>query len=210
MAAFSPPSAVAALTCGLLVACGGARHHDAPDVGRSGVGVTVLAPVKRFPITAATVAGMRAQIDRDGPRFNGRSWDGATHWNIRWNYSLRRDPGAGCRIHDVRVQVRAEITMPEWLPEAESDDETKLWWRRYESGLMAHEAGHARLAVEAGNRIRRALNGRMGMTCDALRLAADADGRKILDEMRTQQARYDVDTRHGGTQIAAAMRADAP
>lgn len=206
----SPRCAAAVLLCGILAGCGGARHHTDPDVGRGAVGVSVVAPVTRFPITAATVAGIRAQIDRDGPRFNGRAWDGATHWSIRWNYALRTEPGSGCRINDVRVQVRAEITMPEWLPSAESDDDTKLWWRRYESGLMEHEAGHARLAVDAANRIRRALNGRLGMTCAALGESANEDGQKILDDMRARQARYDIETRHGGAQIAAAMRADAP
>lgn len=210
MAGSCPRFAATVLLCAPLAACAGASRHAPPDVGRGGVGVTVIAPVKRFPITAATVAGMRAELRRDGPRINGRSWDGATHWSLRWTYGLRNEPGSGCRVHGVRVEVRADITMPEWLPTVESDDDTKRWWRRYESGLMAHEAEHARLAVDAGNRIRRAVEGRIGMTCDALRASANAEGQKILDEMRAQQARYDIETRHGGTQIAAAMQADAP
>lgn len=199
--------ATALATLGL--ACrGGARGRE-PIAGHAAPGVHVSAPVTRYPITAASLNEMRAQMRRDGPRVSGRAWDGATSWNIRWTYSYRGS-GAGCTLADVQVYVTAAVTMPEWRPEQDSDDATRLWWRRYESGLMTHEAGHARLAVEKANAIRRALLGLSRPDCTMLGTDANVLGRRLTDELRAEQARYDAETRHGATQIQASLAADAP
>lgn len=181
-----------------------------PDVGHGGNGVVVRAPVTRYPITAATLQEIRQQIRRDGPRFNGRSWDGATRWNLQWRYRFKASPALGCEIDEIQVEVLAQITMPQWLPETESDEPTKVWWRRYEAALMEHEAGHARRAVDAGRRIRRTLAGTRGTTCDILGRDVNARAQRILEEMRLAQLTYDEETRHGGIQIAAALNTETP
>ena len=184
--------------------CAGGSRTPAPDVGSGTFNVLVSAPVTRYPVTAASVREIREQIRRDGPRANGRAWDGATEWSIRWNFRTVNPMRADCRVEDVRVEVRARITTPEWVPDVEADEATKVWWRRYEAALMEHEAGHARLAVAAGNEIQRSLE-RMRGDCRRLADEANAVGRRILDRMRRQQADFDAETRHGAIQIAAAV-----
>ena len=204
-----PIVSAAALTSVAVAGCGGARVPEAAEVDAGTAGVIVAAPVTRYPITATTVADMRAQVRRAGPTIDGRRWDGATRWTLRWQYSVARE-ATGCTVKDPRVYVTAAITMPEWIPTAEADDATKLWWRRYESGLMTHERGHAQIAVDAASAMRRALLASRAPTCDDLRQEIVAIGEQAVARLRGAQAAYDLQTRHGGTQITESLNADAP
>lgn len=198
-----------AIAATAVMGCSGATRSESADVHGGNSGVAISAPVTRYPVTASTLADMRAQVRRDGPSINGRRWDGATQWRMSWRYSMASD-ATGCSVKDLRVSLTAAITMPQWLPTAEADDATKLWWRRYESGLMTHERGHAQLAVDAASAFRRALLTVRAPTCDNLRHDITALGEKFMNRLRDAQAAYDVATRHGGTQIAASLNADAP
>ena len=192
-----------------LAACGGARASETARVDAGNSGVVVAAPVTRYPITASTVAEMRAQVRRGGPTIDGRRWDGATRWTMRWQYSMARE-ATGCTVKGPRVHLTAAITMPEWTPAAEADDATKVWWRRYESGLMTHERGHAQIAVDAASALRRALLTARAPTCDDLRRDIVALGEQAIARLRGAQSAYDLQTRHGGTQITASLNADVP
>lgn len=202
--------AVSVLTVAIVAGCSSATTTERPDVGHGRFGVTVDAPVTRYRVTAATFAEIQAEIRRHGPRINGRQWAGATSYNMRWTYVTRPNPLTGCELRDIRIALAAAITMPEWLPEEEADDETKLWWRRFERGLMDHEAGHARLAVNAANRLRDAMARLRAGDCATLQREANDLARRHLEQLRTAQESYDAETRHGGTQITAALRADGP
>lgn len=203
---FASAAAVGGMT---MVACAGPRATETARLDAGHSGVTVSAPVTRYPITATTVADMRAQVRRDGPLIDGRRWDGAVHWRMQWRYMVARE-ATGCTVKNPQVSVTAAITMPQWLPAAEADDETKLWWRRYESGLMTHERGHAQIAVDAAGALRRALLTARAPTCDDLRRDIAALGERAIAQLKGKQADYDLQTRHGGIQITASLKADAP
>lgn len=174
------------------------------DLGRAPAGVRVLAPLRTYPVTSTTVAEARAEMRQAGPSFEGRRFNGGTQWRITWRYQLR--PGAGaCRFSDVRVQLEASITMPEWRPAADVDEEVKRWWRGYHAGLLHHERGHALLAVETAADIARELRRKVAPSCQELAAESERQGRRMLDELRSRQRAYDRETRHGATQIEAAL-----
>lgn len=197
----------------LFAACTASRQPSpvaTADVGHGRIGVTVTAPVTRYRIESATLAEMRAEIRREGPNLNGRRWDGATTWRIGWTYGVAASGVSGCELRDVRVRVTAAISMPEWMPDAESDEATKVWWRRYEGALMKHEEGHARIAVAAANALHARLERMRASTCSLLHQDVSDLGRRHLADLRAKQAQYDADTRHGATQINAALASDTP
>jgi predicted secreted Zn-dependent protease len=202
---------IAAAVVGVLATgCSGAASAERPDIGHGRFGVTVIAPVTRYPVTATSLGEIQSEIRQNGPRIDGKQWAGVTRYSMRWNYMARPNPLTGCELRDIRIELTAAITMPEWRPEEEADDATKFWWRRFERGLMDHEAGHARLAVDSANRLRDALARLRAGDCNALHREAGAIAQQHHERLRIAQERYDAETRHGGTQITASLRADAP
>lgn len=197
----------------LVSACTASREPSpvaTADVGHGRVGVTVTAPVTRYRIESATLAGIRAEIRREGPKLDGRRWDGATTWQISWAYGTVAGGVSGCEVRDARVRVTAAISMPEWMPDAEADEATKVWWRRYEGALMKHEEGHARIAVAAANALHARLGRMRASTCSLLHQDVSDIGRQHMTDLKSKQARYDAETRHGATQINAALASDIP
>ena len=179
------------------------------DLGKAPPGVRVVVTYHTYPITASTLREMRQAIAGSGPMSGGRRWDGVTNASLRWQYAFDSSP-AGCRIRDERTNVDVRITMPEWRPDAEADEGTKLWWARYHAALMEHERGHGRLAVEAAAEIVRQLRlVPVGSRCEEVSARAGRIGPTQLQLLRARQAQYDRETNHGAVQIREATRLNA-
>jgi predicted secreted Zn-dependent protease len=201
----------AILAVALIGACARAPRPAANaakiDLGASPPGVSVRSSLRKYTVTAATMREIRQALARGPATFDGRRWAGVTHTYIRWKYQYRVASGT-CRVQSPRVELTVTITMPEWLPAHESDEETKVWWHRYHAALFEHELGHGRIGVEAARRVARELDrGASGATCEELGRRLNARGEAILADMRNRQSAYDAETRHGGIQIAAALAA---
>jgi predicted secreted Zn-dependent protease len=177
------------------------------ELGPSPPGVSVRTSLRKYTITAASLRDIRRELARGPATFDGRRWAGVTNTYIRWNYQYRVGSGS-CRLQSPRVELTVTITMPEWLPEGESDEDTKVWWHRYHAALFEHELGHGRIGIDAARRVARELDrGASGATCQELGLRVNARAEAILADLRKQQAAYDAETRHGGNQISAALAA---
>jgi predicted secreted Zn-dependent protease len=177
------------------------------DLGPTPAGVTLRTSLETYPITAANLRDIRRELARGTAAFDGRRWAGVTRTNVRWNYRYRIVSGT-CRLQSPRVELTVAITMPEWLPERESDEETKVWWRRYHAALLEHELGHGRIGADAAGRIARELgDGASSARCEELGRRVNDRGQAILADLRTRQIAYDTETRHGAIQIAIALAA---
>lgn len=176
------------------------------ELGKAPPGVRVTVTYKTYPITASTLREMRQAIASSGPMSGGRRWDGVTSASVRWYYRFDSSP-TRCLLRDQRTEVDVRITMPEWRPDAEADEDTKLWWARYHAALMEHERGHGRLAVEAAVEILRQLGRLPASTrCDEVSTRANQLGMTQVQLLRARQAEYDRETRHGALQIREATR----
>lgn len=179
------------------------------DLGPKPSGVSVDATMVYYDVNAATLAEIRTDMRRQGPRLQGRTWAAVTRWRYAWRWQYD-DRGIACEIRNVRVQLRATIEFPRWRPTAEPDSATLNWWQAMNTGLAEHERGHAQLAMKTAGEIVRRLEGLRGGPCDALGMQANTVARNLLDQANRQQEEYDRRTQHGATQIQAVRRLREP
>jgi len=167
------------------------------DVGPVPPDVDVITSTRYYPVSAATVQELRAEMGAAGPFAGGRRWAGATQARTRWTFQYMRR-GMVCMLHDVRVIVSAEMRLPRWEPSATPDAETLDWWRGFNARLLEHERGHVKIAVDGAREIAAALRPLEGsVSCDALGMRANGAAQLILVRSRERQAEYDRLTGHG-------------
>jgi predicted secreted Zn-dependent protease len=184
------------LSCGLGAAAACATAPPV-DVGRIPPDVDVVMSTRYYPVTAATVSGLRDEMRAVGPAADGRQWAGATQARTRWTFTHRRR-GMVCMLYDVRVVVTAQMRLPRWQPDVPPDSATQAWWDDFSARLLAHERGHVRIAVDGAREIAETLRPLEGsVSCDALTMRANGAARIILVRARERQAEYDRVTGHG-------------
>lgn len=190
------------LAAAWLVGC---SQATAPlDLGPSPVGVQVFAQMQYYDVTAESLAELRSGLRQHGPRSGGRPWAAVTNWRMRWTYVYDPRGIAGCEITRVKVRLETTIDFPRWTPATPPDSGLLAWWNQLNEGLTAHERGHALIAVEAADQIVKGVQGMTAGACDALSLRANAVAQRITSDARKRQQDYDVETRHGLTQIIQA------
>jgi predicted secreted Zn-dependent protease len=195
-----PHVPVGVMSACVLALAAGCASTPSLDVGRIPPDVGVVATIRFYPVSAATLQQLRAEMRTVGPVAGGRRWPGTTHTRVRWTFRyLRR--GTGCALQNVRVRVTAEIRLPRWEPEEAPDSATLAWWQEFNARLLEHERGHVRVAVDGAREIAetlRRLEG--GVSCDGLGMRANDAAQLILFRLRQRQVEYDLDTRHGARQ----------
>jgi len=191
---------------GLLVAC--ASNKPALDLGPVPSGVSLDARIQYYDVSAATLTELRAAMRRQGPKWEGRTWQAVTTSDLHWTFQIRR-LSASCEIRDARVQMRTVVVFPRWTPSAEPDSSMTEWWRQLNAGLVEHEKGHALISLRTAGEIVHDL-GTVMHSCGDIGAFANARAQRLLQESRTKQAEYDVTTRHGALQIQQAGRLQEP
>lgn len=127
---------------------------------------------------------------------DGRTLDAYTRWRIEWRYRFQAR-GTTCRFTNVTVNADLTTTLWRWTPPSTASAALIAEWSRRARVLRDHEAGHSNYTLIGARQIFSALRPMQAPTCDALQEKADAEGRRILDLVRTANRRYDEVTRHG-------------
>lgn len=175
------------------------------DLGPAPMGVLVYSRMQYYDVSAATLGALRTQMRERGPRTGGQQFTAVTNWNIRWRYELDAR-GSSCELRKAHVRVEATVTYPRWTPQGVPDPALLAWWNQMDAGLKEHERGHAQIAVNGAGAIARAVQGMTGGRCDALSERANEVAERHSSMMGERQVAYDLETRHGDTQIQEAGR----
>jgi predicted secreted Zn-dependent protease len=186
------------------------RHPPRIDLGPVPQGVVVDARVQYYDVSAASLAELRRDMARLGPRWEGRPYQAVTQSRFRWDYLPTQHESRLCSPGSVKVTVMTVVVFPRWSPTAEPDSATLEWWQQLNAGLMEHERGHASLSVRTAGDIVRTLEAMSPVACDALPGRVTEAGQERLLVERRLQARYDAETRHGATQIERVIRLHSP
>jgi len=184
----------------LFAACASAKRN--PVLDKYPAGVSGRTSVFYYDVSGRTIAELRADIRRLGPKINGRGFVGETRSPMRWSWRTESTGGGGCMIRDVTVSVNAQITLPRWAPPADVDSGVVAEWNRFLTALEVHEAGHKDISAKAGKAIIDRLRGLLG-SCAALGSRANDLAREIVGRAHEEQRVYDMTTRHGLTQGTA-------
>ena len=141
-----------------------------------------------------------ASIRRESPvrddGIDGRSLDAFTRWRIDWRYRFS-NRGSVCRFTNVTVNANLTTTLWRWTPPANATTALVSEWNRRARVLREHEDGHTNYTLLGARMIFSALRPMQAPTCDLLREQADTEGRRILDQVRAANQRYDRVTQHG-------------
>jgi predicted secreted Zn-dependent protease len=148
-----------------------------------------------YNVTGADFRDIRRSIERARPW--PEAFDGDTRWTVNWKFNFQETP-AGCALTSLSTATKITTTMPRWTPPPDVLPETKERWTRYYTNLLAHEAGHARLALAAAAEIRQQLPTMPAQpACDSLRQLINERAEKIVADHRAREKDYDRRTDHG-------------
>lgn len=152
-----------------------------------------------YDVHGRTIAELRADMHRLGPKIADSSFVGETRSPMTWRWRIENVRGSGCSIRDVRVTVNAQVTLPRWTPPPDTEPGVLAAWNRFLAALETHEAGHKDISAKAGSEIVSRV-GDISALCADIGNRANAVARRILDRASDDQRTYDATTRHGATQ----------
>ena len=184
----------------LLSACASAKRN--PVLDKYPIGVNGRTSVFYYDVHGSTVAELRADMRRLGPKVDGSSFVGETRSPMRWTWRTESTRSGSCAIRDVMVVVNAQITLPRWTPPANADAMVVKEWNRFLTALEVHEAGHKDISAKAGKAIIDRLRN-LSSPCALLNTRANDIARDIVTKQMEEQHTYDATTRHGLTQGTA-------
>src|SRR4051812_6084485 len=153
-----------------------------------------------YDVAGATAQEVRRDMTQRGP-FNdrGQKLDAATNWYVRWRYSFRSG-ATECTIADVATTVDIAITFPRLKEVATTSAALKKSFADFAEKLLAHERGHAAIALEIARRIEEGVRGLPPSPCEALDRSANELGQSLLQEGKQRDIDYDQRTQHGATE----------
>ena len=183
-----------------LGACASTKRN--PVLDKYPIGVNGRTSVFYYDIHGSTIAELRADMRKLGPKIEGASFVGETRSPMRWTWRTESTRSGSCSIRDVMVTINAQITLPRWTPPANADSSVVKEWNRFLTALEVHEAGHKDISAKAGKAIIDRLRN-ISSPCALLGNRANDIARDIVTKQMQEQQAYDATTRHGLTQGTA-------
>lgn len=182
----------------LLVVCAGAARRVSA-LGQYPDGVKVVTRVEYYEVFGGTSAELAADLQRRGPRDDvGRVRTGMAQSPLRSTYiTVARGPD--CTAIEAEVTVYTHITLPKWVPPADTEPGLSALWNKSVTALEVHEAGHQEISVRFAKRMRDGIAA-LRAPCRAFAARVDSANAALMTEMRSEQTRYDAETLHGLTQ----------
>jgi predicted secreted Zn-dependent protease len=185
--------------CALLAAC--ARRPPEPGLEALAVpdGVTTVDRVETYPVLGGDRASIGAALRAGTADPNGRRFAGYHSWHLTWSYETRAEFGH-CTIAQTTVTLTSTVTLPAWTPPPGVDSSLVSQWEQYRRALATHERGHRAITYAGAGRVIRAIRGVTDQSCAFIGDAVRAVAEPLVAAIRTEEARYDLETRHGATQ----------
>ena len=162
-------------------------------------GVNGRTTIDYYDVQGRTLAELRADMRRKGPRISDSSFVGETRSPMRWTWKTHSEGPSTCSISDVTISVNAQILLPRWTPPADTTPGLYTEWQRFLTALETHESGHKDIAAKAARELQTKLRD-LFAPCNMISTRAEDIARTILDKAHIEQRQYDSDTRHGITQ----------
>ncbi len=183
-----------------LAACGRPRVGDLEPVPVP-EGVNVIESVETYQVSGADRATIGTNLRAGITDASGRRFAGYHTWRLSYHYETEARMTT-CSIVRPTVTLTSIMTLPVWTPPPGVDSTLVRDWERYRQALTVHERGHRAITYAGAGRVIHAIRDVPDMSCnfigDAVRRAVEP----LLAEIRSEDARYDTETRHGATQGA--------
>jgi len=173
----------------MLLACAGrpAPVAVAPSVVTADV-VLPGATLRWYELRGADEVALLEDCLRACPRDEaGRPVSALTSWTLRWTH--QSGSGETCAVSNPEVEALVTVALPRW-DGVGATSTLRAQWDAWLAALLAHEAGHVRVAEAWVGVARTRLREAGCADADAVMVQANAD-------MRAAQAAYDAETHDG-------------
>ncbi len=169
---------------------------------------TVQWTTNYYAVTGSDFRAIRRSIDTARPWSD--PFDGDTRWTVTWRFNFTENAG-GCALSGFSTTTKITTTMPRWTPPPDVLPETKERWTRYYTNLLAHETGHARLALAAAAEVRQRLGEASAQAnCDQLKNVLNDQANRVVEDHRAREKEYDRRTDHGRNTEGSPRRGPGP
>jgi len=186
--------AVAATACATT-------HPENPELDKFPPGVAGSTDITYYDIHGRTARELSLQLRELGPKTSSGAFFAETSSPIRWTWRSKASGTGQCMLTQVQVIIHSEMTMPRWVPPADTEPGVYASWLKMISALQTHEIGHKDIAARAAREILQRLNG-VNTFCTSLSNDVKRLTDAIITRERSEQLAYDAETRHGVTQGA--------
>jgi predicted secreted Zn-dependent protease len=177
-----------------------------PDVPEP-EGIALMQAVTHYPVSGASARELASEMMTSGPvdPVTGRRLFGYTKYDIRWQYSTRRDSAGLCAVDAYDVELDIRIDMPGWSPVRRAARRLTAQWETFYARLLDHELGHRNIAVATATAVRGVFAGMPPMPCPEVDGWIRSQARFVMSEGARAQRSYDRETEHGKKQGAIWM-----
>jgi predicted secreted Zn-dependent protease len=179
-----------ALLCGgFATACGQMQGVRAlPPLPR---GVRVVANETPYTVQGTSVEEIRRSLRETSREATRRNASGLHTWKLSYSYRyLQHD--SYCEMTDVAIELRSEITVPNWVDREQADSTLAAQWETYITQLRGHEYTHREHSYRAAREMSRELLGLETPRCSGMRPNAQALANRILDKYRRLDEEFDA------------------
>jgi predicted secreted Zn-dependent protease len=133
---------------------------------------------------------------------DGKKYDAVTTWNVNWDYGYDNAPQS-CAADSFKVTVEILFRYPKWARTPDAPPQLVEKWDQYMKNLIIHENGHRDIAVQAAEKLSRAVAALPpASSCVELDRRVKALYRSRMEKLDRDQKSYDAATNHGVTQGA--------
>ncbi len=162
--------------------------------------------VSTYRVSGGSERALTRSLALHGPRLpNGERALAAVTLAFDPRFRVDDRPGS-CRLRDVSVAVKADVTLPEWRERERARGELAEAWDGFLAYAIAHELEHVRIAQGYARRIEGAMRRASAPDCDALSDRLAPEIARILAEHDAAQNRFDAREQ---ARLAARARAAA-
>ena len=186
---------------GVVSVSGTASGEPAPVPPPSTSGVRTTLATETYAVQGTTEDGLLSSMAAQAPRPDGEVFFGLTTAEIGLRFRPTPVSG-GCLLRDVEIDLALTVTLPEWVPPAQSDPALVRDWGRFRRALAGHEGRHREIAEDGAERMLRALDGLRRQSCEVANDEAQRRLERLEIEVEAAQRRYDSETGHGRTEGA--------
>lgn len=194
--------ALALMATGSIVLACAPKHPDNPALDAFPPGVAGSTDITYYDVKGHTARELVTQLRELGPKTSTGAYWAETRSPMRWTWRSKATGGGFCELTSVQVIVRSEMTMPRWVPPADTEPGLYDAWKRSMAALQTHEIGHKDISARAARQVLEKLNG-VHSYCDGLSAEIKRLTDDIMARTAAEQAQYDLVTRHGLTQGTA-------
>ena len=168
-----------------------AAQERRPGAADAAPRVDVEVTERVYEVRGDSLGAVVAQLNRMRvPGAGGRLSQGATTYDIVPEYRALAG-GGGCRVADLRLDVRISIILPVWPGLEDRPEEERAQWAVIEEAIREHEYVHRDLTVDGARALAESLEGREARGCRALRQVVQ--GQLSVHGARIRGAHADFD-----------------